>query len=95
VVLGRDQDQPRASRGRLRLWRAAEGCKDAKNGNVGGENAKSNGSDDGEAENDGHQDRNHESTNLKRRGLYQMHGSEIRIPTFEPPGDANLQFNLR
>lgn len=64
MVLRGDEHEARACRGRLGLWRASESCKDAEYGYVGGENAKTNGSDDGEAENDGHQDRNHGSTNL-------------------------------
>ena len=60
VMLGRDQRQPGAGRSRFRLRGTAEGRQDAENRDICGEYADSNRSDDGYADNDGHQERNHD-----------------------------------
>lgn len=57
VVLGRDQDQARASG--LRLAGSTEGMKDSDDGSVCGQNPETNRGDDGHEENDGHKKRVH------------------------------------
>ena len=86
VVLGRDQDQAWAGRFRLRV--AAERVQDADDRDIGGQNTQANGRDDGDEEEDGHNERDHGSTNLRK--------SESVAPL--PPSyclSANLQSNLR
>ena len=60
VMLGRDQRQPGAGRSRFGLRGTAEGRQHAENRDICGEYADSNRSDDGYADNDGHQERNHD-----------------------------------
>ena len=86
VVLRGDQDQARA--GRLRLRVAAERVQDADDRDIGGQDAEANGRDDGDEEEDGHNERDHGSTNLRN--------SESVAPL--PPSyclSANLQSTLR
>ena len=59
VVLVRNQDQARAGGSGLGAGRLTEGAQDAENCDIGGENAEADGGDDGEAEDDRHQKRNH------------------------------------
>jgi hypothetical protein len=61
VGLGGNQDKARTGWGWLRLCRMAERAQDAENCDVGGEDAEADGGDHGEAENEGHQERNHGS----------------------------------
>ena len=59
VVLRWYQDQAWASRNRLGLSRVAERAQDAEYCDVGGKHAEADGSNHGEAEDKGHQERNH------------------------------------
>jgi hypothetical protein len=59
VVLRRQQHQAGASRSRLGLRRMAERAQDPEYCNVSGEDAEADGCDHGEAEDEGHQERNH------------------------------------
>jgi len=59
VVLRWDQDQPWARRNRLRPRWLAESAQDAEDRDVSCENAKAKRSDNSEAEDDRHQERNH------------------------------------
>ena len=63
MVLRWDQDEARAARFRLRV--AAERVQDADDRDIRGENAQANGRDDGDEEEDGHNERDHGSTNLR------------------------------
>ena len=59
VVLGGNQDKARTGRGGFRRCGMAECAQDAEDCDVSGEDAEADGSDHGEAENEGHQERNH------------------------------------
>ena len=59
VVLRGDQHQAWASRSRFGVRRMAERAQDSEHCNVSGEDAEADGSDYGEAEDNGHQEGNH------------------------------------
>jgi hypothetical protein len=70
VALVGHKNELRAGRNGLRARRLAECAQDAKNCNVGGENAEANGGDHGKAENKRHQERNHSLNILPRVNVY-------------------------
>src|ERR1019366_549616 len=77
VVLRGNQDQTRAARFRLRV--PAERVQNADDRDIRGENAQANGRDDGDEEEDGDNERDHGSTNLRNSE------SVAPLPTFLLP----------
>jgi hypothetical protein len=55
--------------------------KDADDGSIRGDNAKTNGCDHGSEQNEGHNQRIHGNQPLTK-GCYQMRGPKFRIPAF-------------
>jgi len=59
VVLGRDEHQARAGWNRFGACGLAEGAQDSEDCDVGGQDSEADGGDNGEAEENGHQKRDH------------------------------------
>jgi hypothetical protein len=84
VMLRRDQQQPWAGRSWFRLRRAAEGRQDGENRDIRRDNADSKRSDDGYAENDRHEERNHGQPILSNVACLR-HGWTLGLPAARVP----------
>lgn len=79
VGLARDEHQARVGWGGFWFRGMVERAQDAKDCDIGGENAEADGSDHGEAENQGHHERNH-GRNILLRPENLLKLTRIRFP---------------
>jgi hypothetical protein len=96
VVLGRNQNQPGAARIHLRLRLVAERVQDADDGGICGENAQTNGRDDSNEKDDGHNNRDHDQPTSKKSRICCSASPTLnflpqrKLQAFQPQAFSNL-----